>query len=97
MLNKLNRIIKKLQKNGVPIILLQDPLTKKPGVSFSLLIISFVLSIFALINKFAKIVDGVDIENTLQLLIICASLYFGRSLSKKMNNEESEKKDNESE
>jgi hypothetical protein len=38
----------------------------------------------SLLNKFAKVVDGVDIENTLELLIICASLYFGRSLSKKI-------------
>lgn len=88
MLDKLKELIKKLQDNGVPVILLQDPLTKKPGVSFSLLVVSFVLSVFALINKFAKIVDGVDVDNSLELLIICASLYFGRSLSKKMNDKE---------
>jgi len=40
-----------------------------------------------LINKFAKIVDGVDVDNTIELLVVCASLYFGRSLSKKINKE----------
>lgn len=88
MLDKLKELIKELQDKGIPVIFLRDPITKLPSVSLSLLVISFVLSIFALINKFAKIVDGVDIENTLQLLIICASLYFGRSLSKKMNDKE---------
>jgi hypothetical protein len=50
--------------------------------------VSFTLTIFSLINKFSKLVDGVDIENTLQLLLICSSLYFGRSLSKLMNKDE---------
>ena len=88
MLEKLKELIKELQDKGAPLVFLRDPITKLPSVSLSLLIISFILSIFALINKFAKVVDGVDVENTLQLLIICASLYFGRSLSKKMNNKE---------
>lgn len=84
MFENFKSYILKLQNNGIPVILLQDPLTKKPGVSFSLLMVSFVLSVFALINKFAKIVEGVDVDNSLELLIICASLYFGRSLSKKI-------------
>lgn len=79
--------IKELQEKGVPLFFVKDPITKKPSVSLSLLLVSFTLSIFSLVNKFAKIVEGVDVDNTLQLLIICASLYFGRSLSKKMNKE----------
>lgn len=80
-------LLEKLQKEGIPIILVQDPITKLPSVSLTLLVISFVLSGFALINKFTKIVEGVDIDNSLELLIICASLYFGRSFSKKINKE----------
>lgn len=88
MLEKLKELIKELQDRGIPVIFLRDPITKQPSVSLSLLIVSFLLSIFALINKFAKIVDGVDVDNTLELLIITSSLYFGRSLSKKMNDKE---------
>jgi beta-phosphoglucomutase-like phosphatase (HAD superfamily) len=88
MLEKLKELIKELQERGAPLVFLRDPITKLPSVSLSLLIISFILSIFALINKFAKIVDGVDVDNTLELLIITSSLYFGRSLSKKMNDKE---------
>lgn len=88
MLDKLKELIKELQDRGIPVIFLRDPITKQPSVSLSLLIVSFLLSIFALINKFAKVVDGVDVDNTLELLIITSSLYFGRSLSKKMNDKE---------
>jgi hypothetical protein len=80
--------LKELQEKGIPLLFIKDPITKKPSVSLSLLIISFVLSVFSLANKFAKIVEGVDVDNTLQLLIICASLYFGRSLSKKIKDKE---------
>jgi ABC-type bacteriocin/lantibiotic exporter with double-glycine peptidase domain len=88
MLEKLKEHIKKLQEQGIPLLFVRDPLTKQPSVSLTLLIISFFLSIFSLINKFAKIVEGVDVDNTLELLVVCASLYFGRSLSKKINDKD---------
>jgi hypothetical protein len=77
-----------MQDNGVVLLFVRDPVQKKPSVSLTLLIVSFTLTVLSLLNKVAKIVDGVDVENTLQLLIICASLYFGRSFSKKMNDKE---------
>jgi len=84
MLEKIKAKLKELQDQGLPIVFLRDPVTKVPSESLTLLIISFTLCLLSLLNKFAKVVDGVDIENTLELLIICASLYFGRSLSKKI-------------
>jgi hypothetical protein len=88
MLEQIKNKLKELQEQGFPIIFLRDPITKQPSVSLTLVVISFLLSLLSLINKFAKVVDCVDVENTLQLLIICASLYFGRSLSKKMKDKE---------
>lgn len=88
MLEKIKQKIQELQEQGVSLLFVKDPVSKQPSVSLTLLLVAFFLSIFSLINKFAKVVDGVDVENTLQLLIICASLYFGRSLSKKMNDKE---------
>jgi hypothetical protein len=84
MLEKLKAKLKERKEQGFDIIFLRDPTTKLPSVSLTLLIISFTMCMLSLLNKFAKVVDGVDIENTLELLIICASLYFGRSLSKKI-------------
>lgn len=88
MLEKIKQKLQELQEKGLPIVFFRDPLTKLPSVSLTLLLIAFGLSIFSLINKFAKIVDGVDVDNTLELLIVTASLYFGRSISKKMNSKE---------
>jgi hypothetical protein len=88
MVDKLKEHLKSLQEQGIPLLFIKDPLTKQPSVSLTLLLIAFALSVFSLINKFAKIVDGVDVDNTLELLVVCASLYFGRSLSKKMNDKE---------
>jgi ABC-type bacteriocin/lantibiotic exporter with double-glycine peptidase domain len=85
MVNKLKNKLKELQDSGFPIIFIRDPITKQPSVSLTLLLLSFFLSFFSLINKFTKIVDGVDVDNTLELLIVCASLYFGRAFSKKVN------------
>ena len=77
-----------MQENGVVLLFVRDPVSKKPSVSLTLLVVSFTLTILSLLNKVAKIVDGVDVDNTLELLIITSSLYFGRSLSKKMNDKE---------
>ncbi len=85
-MEKIKAAVQWLNEKGIPLAFVRDPITQLPSVSLTLLIISFTLCIVSLINKFAKIVDGMDVENTIQLLIICASLYFGRSLSKKMDN-----------
>ena len=84
-MEKIKQISDWLTKKGIPLAVFRDPITQLPSVSLTMLVISFTMSIMALINKFAKVVDGMDVENTLQLLIICASLYFGRHLSKKMD------------
>ena len=60
---------------------LRDVTTQKPSASFTLLVVSSGLVIFGLINKAAKLVDGVDINNALQFFGICAGLYFGRKLT----------------
>jgi len=74
-------LIKNIQKNGIPLMFIKDPVRSVPSVSLTLLLISFSMCLFALVNKFAKIVDGVDTDSSLDLLIICASLYFGRSVT----------------
>ena len=84
----MNRI-KKLQqglinwctKKGIPVPVFRDPVSQKPSASFTLLVVSSGLVIFGLLNKVAKLVDGVDIDNALQFFYACAGLYFGRKLS----------------
>ncbi len=68
-------------KKGIPVITFRDPVTQQPSASFSLLVVSSGLVIFGLINKMAKLVDGIDINNALQFFYACAGLYFGRKLT----------------
>lgn len=84
LLEKMKAKIKDWQENGLPVFFLRDEQKKAPSVSLTMMLISFTLVVFGLINKAAKWVDGVDVDNSLELLIITSSLYFGRSLSKKM-------------
>jgi hypothetical protein len=68
-------------KKGIPTPVLRDPVTQQPSASFTLLVVSSGLVIFGLLNKMAKLVDGVDIDNALQFFYACAGLYFGRKLT----------------
>lgn len=95
IIKKISNQIKQWQKQGVPILFWRDEQKKAPSVSLTMMLISFGLCVFALINKFAKIAEGVDIDNSLQLFMICAGLYFGRSLSKKVQPIEDEEEPKE--
>lgn len=86
-MERIKELIAKLQQQGIPVLFFRDEDKKGPSVSLTMLLISFSLCLFALINKFAKIVDGVDVDNSLQLFGICAGLYFGRSFGKLKNKE----------
>jgi hypothetical protein len=68
-------------EKGIPVPILRDAVTQKPSASFTLLVVSSGLVIFGLINKAAKLVDGIDIDNALQFFYACAGLYFGRKLT----------------
>jgi hypothetical protein len=84
-MNKLKELQKKLvdwcTKRGIPVLTFRDPVAQQPSASFTLLVISSGLVIFGLINKIAKLVDGVDLPNALQFFYACAGLYFGRKLT----------------
>jgi len=80
---KLKELIKKSQDNGVPLFFVRDPRTKLPSVSLTLMIISFLFVIVSLVNAWAQFVKGVDPGNSLELFMVTAGLYFGRSLSNK--------------
>lgn len=84
-MKKLKDLQKKLTdwctKKGLPVPVLRDPVSQQPSASFTLLVVSSGLVIFGLLNKVAKLVDGVDIDNALQFFYACAGLYFGRKLT----------------
>jgi hypothetical protein len=69
----------KLHEMGIKLPFVRDPVKKEPSVSLTLLCVSFALYILTLINKLAGWFG--DVDGTFQLLVLSASLYFGRSFS----------------
>lgn len=84
VLEKLRAFVDRMNSMGIPMPMLRDPATGKASVSLTLLFISSVYVQIALLNKFAQWFKGVDTENSLQFFLVCAGLYFGRTLSKKV-------------
>jgi hypothetical protein len=76
-----DKIAKWCVKKGIPVPILRDAVSQKPSASFTLRVVSSGIVIFGLLNKMAKLVDGVDIDNALQFFYACAGLYFGRKLT----------------
>ena len=70
LLDKIKEKIKKLTDYGIPLPMLRDFKKKEPSISLTMMFIAFNLCLFSLINKFAKIVQGVDVDNSIQLFMI---------------------------
>lgn len=80
-MEKLKALLKNLQNNGISLVIFQDPITKVPSISYSLVIVSASLVVLGLIGKFAKLSGGIDIENSLSFFYGASGLYFGRKVS----------------
>lgn len=90
---ELKKLLTSMRDSGVPTIILQDPLKKQPSITYTMLIINFVLCIAASVGKLNDALGGVDFGQVSQLMWITGGLYFGRQFQKlvgppKENNEE---------
>lgn len=79
-MEKLKQLVKDLQDKGIPLIYLRDPKTQLPSITFSMMVISFVLCVGAVIAKVAesKLLGGLNFEYCLQLLMATGAAYLGR-------------------
>ncbi len=79
-MEKLKALAKGLQEKGIPLIYLRDPKTQEPSVTFSMMVVSFVLCTGAVIAKVAesKLLGGLNFEYCLQLLMATGAGYLGR-------------------
>ena len=82
ILDYLKNLFKRANEVGIYIPVLQDPKTKKPSVSMTMMVISFNLCLIAMIGKWSKAFDGIDPSQATNLFMICSALYFGRKISK---------------
>jgi hypothetical protein len=84
MLDKIKTFITKLNERGIPLPTLRDPVTKLPSVSLTMLWVSFNVVLIGLIGKWSKYLD-VDVQQAIYWFMVCAGLYFSRSISKNGN------------
>lgn len=67
---------------GIPLPLARDPKTNAGSVSLTMMLISFVMVLIGLIGKYSKMLEGVDVSQSLNLFIATSALYFGRKLTR---------------
>lgn len=83
MPEKLKQFIISLNSNGIPVPMITDPKTGKSSVSLTLLFLSSLYVQVGLIGKYSKLLDGIDLNQALNFFLISAGLYFGRNLTTK--------------
>ena len=72
MIEKLKQLYLYLVSKGLPIIIIQDPLTGMPSLTFTMALVSFITDQLRQTNASSE------------SMMICAGLYLGRTISKKV-------------
>jgi hypothetical protein len=67
-----------LNKHGMPVPMLRDPADFKPSVSFTMLVVAFLLYVGGMVGKWSSFLGHVNMSEARDLLIITCSLYFAR-------------------
>lgn len=70
-----------MNSNGIPIPMIRDPKSGS-SVSLTLVFISFNVWLVSIIGKAAGALGGMDPQQTLNMFMVCAGLYFGRKFQK---------------
>lgn len=81
LLDKWKSFVRGMNERGVPIPMIRDP-KSGASVSLTLVFISFNVWLVSIIGKAAGALGGMDPQQTLNMFIVCAGLYFGRKFQK---------------
>ena len=79
---ELKKLFKSLRDTGVPTIILQDPVKKTPSITYTMLIINFILCVAGTVGKLNEALGGVDFDQASELMWVTGGLYFGRQFQK---------------
>lgn len=80
-MEKLKQLYEQMLQNGVRLPLVNDPKSKTPSISYTLLVVSFMYATVAIALNIAKITENTS--SAMELFYATAALYFGRALSVK--------------
>ena len=86
------QILKLLQDNGIPVVLLRDIVSKGPSLSFTLVVISFCWLTMGIFSNYFSFLKGIDGDLALNTFMTCACLYWGRKINIKGNTLEKDDK-----
>jgi len=92
-MDEIKKFINKLQKSGLPLLWIKDPISKLPSVSLSILLLSVVLVLLGVLSNFFVFLKGINVDAAFNFFLVSAGLYFGRKLSfngKSIDNEKEE-------
>jgi hypothetical protein len=81
MAQPLQEFIKKIKDRGVPIPMIQDPVTKLPSVTLTFSVLSFNVALLGLLGKVADMFKGIDVQQAIYLFGVSAGLYLGRKMT----------------
>lgn len=82
MLEKWKQFVNDMNAKGIPVPMIRDGKTGQGSVSLTLVFISFNAWLLSIIGKAAGALGGMDPQQTLNMFMVCAGLYFGRKMSK---------------
>jgi len=86
-MEKIKQIIKDLQDKGLPIVILQDIVTKKPSITFTFFVLSGIMCLLAAIDS-SKTLSGLNFDEALKFFDACSMVYVGRSAVKALTKTE---------
>lgn len=75
-------IAKKASEKGIPMPVIRDPKTGVGSVSLTLVFISFNVWLVSVIGKAAGALGGMNPDQTLNMFLAAAGLYWGRKFQK---------------
>lgn len=61
--------------------MVRDPKTGNASVSLTLVFLSFNLWLISILDTWAQVFGGIDVNQTFNMVIVCFGLYYGRKLS----------------
>jgi|SRR3972149_7482544 len=93
-IEKLKIKIKEFQEKGFPIVVLQDPVTKNPSITYTFFIVAGIICLLSTFDSI-KLFNKLNFTKTKEFFDMCMWAYLGRSaikgISTILGNKEQEK------
>lgn len=76
------RFVSQFNDPGVPVPVVEDPVTHKGSITATMVVVSFGLCALGVVGKYSKMLGDIDLTAAHSLLAISLSAYLGRQYQK---------------